>query len=109
MSKFDRVCPWADPFSEADTLNFKVLSSIEIQGKQKEKYKSKFENSCKKKYKCRFENSYKDKYRVNPGRFELENLKQCTKSARKRGYYGKNSIYVSGAGRPVCGDGKGLL
>lgn len=85
MSKFDRVCPWADPFSEADTLNFKVLSSIEIQVEQKEKY------------------------RVNSGRFEFENLKQCTKSARKRGYYGKNGIYVSGAGRPVCGDGKGFL
>lgn len=85
MSKFDRVCPWADPFSEADTLNFKVLSSIEIQVEQKEKYS------------------------VNSGRFELENLKQCTKSARKRGYYGKNGIYVSGAGRPVCGDGKGFL
>lgn len=85
MSKFDRVCPWADPFSEADTLNFKVLSGIEIQVEQKEKYS------------------------VNSGRFELENLKQCTKSARKRGYYGKNGIYVSGAGRPVCGDGKGFL
>lgn len=85
MSKFDRVCPWADPFSEADTLNFKVLSSIEIQGKQKAKY------------------------RVNSGLFEFENLKQCTKSARKRGYYGKNGIYVSGAGRPVCGDGEGFL
>ena len=82
MSKFDRGLPMGRPFFRGRYLNFKVLSSIEIQVEQKEKYS------------------------VNSGRFELENLKQCTKSARKRGYYGKNGIYVSGAGRPVCGDGK---
>ena len=32
-----------------------------------------------------------------------------TKVCRKEGDYGKNSIYVSGAGSPVCGDGKGFL